>query len=33
VPDGARLIARDEQEWVAQVEGSVPVIQLRRVPR
>jgi uncharacterized protein YbaR (Trm112 family) len=33
VPDGARLIARDEQEWVAEVEGSVPVIQLRRVPR
>lgn len=33
VPDGARLIARDEQEWVAQVEGSVPVIQLRRVQR
>jgi len=33
VPDGARLIARDDQEWVAVVEGSAPVIQLRRVPR
>ena len=32
-PPGVRILARDEREWVGEVETSVPVTPLRRVVR
>jgi hypothetical protein len=32
IPRETRLLARDEQEWVGEVEAFTPRIQLRRVP-
>lgn len=33
MPTGVRLVARDELEWVVEVEAAHPVIPLRRAPR
>lgn len=32
LPAGARELARDEREWVAEVEGQAPLVSLGRAP-
>jgi hypothetical protein len=32
LPTGARELARDEREWVAEVEGQAPLVSLGRAP-